>query len=74
MALSYTAIKARDQTARPVEWEIIGGTRRTCGSRGTIRPLARKLLMSLVTATTTGGSDLSMNNPFLKKIISAFSI
>lgn len=51
MALSYTAIKARDQTARPADWEIIGRTRRTCGSRGTVRPLARKWLMSLVMET-----------------------
>lgn len=28
MALSYPTIKARDQTARPREWEIIGRTRR----------------------------------------------
>lgn len=28
----------------------MGGTRRTCGSRGTLRPLARKLPESLVEA------------------------
>lgn len=54
MALCYPPIKAKDQTARPREWEIIGKTRRTCGSRGTIRPLARKLLISLVIATNSG--------------------
>lgn len=54
MALSYPAIKARDQTARPREREIIGRTRRTCGSRGTIKPLARKQLMPLFTATDGG--------------------
>ncbi|KAI9541022.1 hypothetical protein NQZ68_034783 [Dissostichus eleginoides] len=55
MALCYPAIKARDQTARPGEREIIGKTRRTSGSRGTDRPLARKLLS---TATNSGKTRL----------------
>lgn len=54
MALSYPAIKARDQTARPREWEIMGRTRRTRGSGGTVRPLARKLLMLLFIAVKSG--------------------
>lgn len=62
MALSYPAIKARDQTARPREWEIIGRTRRTCGSRGTVRPLARKLLMLLFTETNSGKQDSKLQS------------
>lgn len=58
MALSYPAIKARDQTARPREREIMGRTRRTCGSRGTLRPLARKLLKSLA-----GAKNVSSKSP-----------
>lgn len=58
MALSHPAIKARDQTARPREWEIMGRTRRTCGSRGTLRPLARKLLKSLVVTKSASSKML----------------
>lgn len=72
MPLSYTAIKARDQTARPVEQEIMGRTRRSCGSRGTIRPLARKLLMLLVMEANTENPDSSLNIPFANTTISTF--
>lgn len=65
MALSYPAIKARDQTARPREWEIMGRTRRTCGSRGTLRPLARKLLKSLVVVKNASSKTLRYSRLWL---------
>lgn len=57
MALFYPVIKARDQAERPREQKIIGMNIRTYGSRGTVRPLARKLLVLLFTATSCRKQD-----------------